>query len=332
MSDQDLHNNYAELISRYLSGNASDLEVQELETWVLASPDHKAQFIAFKKAWILSGMEQNAPAVNVAEWWNKTSAELFDETAIVALPKRRNQRWWLQIAAALVALVAVALWMIWSPGNQKALQIVAADEVKNIDLPDGSNIHLNQASSIHYTTTGPDAQRKVVLEGDAFFDVARDEAHPFIVHAQEIEIEVLGTSFYVDSRPGQAEIQVIVQTGTVAVRYDSSEVILQANEKAVLKKGSGELIKQANEDPNYLSIKTKALTFDSSSLEAVVFALNRHFKADISLAIADVENCKISATYEDKPLEAILLIIEKTLGIQSRREGSKIILTGEACR
>ncbi|MFT5167207.1 MAG: transmembrane sensor [Saprospiraceae bacterium] len=332
MQEREQHSKYSDLISSYLSGNASDREVRELEAWVLAAPENKQQFIASKKTWMLSGMKQNEQPVNVEQFWKETSEKLFKEAQVVDIRLKRSRRSWLAIAATVAVLIVAGVWMFRNGGETSPMIVRSDNQTKSVDLPDGSVITLNQSSSLSYVISKNETKRKVSLEGDAFFEVARDEVHPFIIDAQGVEIEVLGTSFYVDARDGQAEIQVIVNSGSVAVRSGNKEVILAVNEKAVFNKKTGELIKGGNDDPNFMSITSNALVFNQTKLEEVVFALNRQFKAEISFGNDLLKNCELTATYKDKSLEAILKIIEGTLtGIEVKQTGQKVVLKGTSC-
>ena len=329
MSDQGLNEKMINLATRYLSGNTNSEEIRELEAWVLAKPDNKRQFIALKKAWMLTGIEQNDQAIDVDKLWEQTSDQLFSkdekeesETVFLRPP-------WLRYAASFAILI-IAAFLIWQfIARDNTMIVKATDSSKSFELYDGSRVKLNQASSLTFAVDKD--KRKAILSGNAFFDVERDEDIPFVIQTQNIEIEVLGTSFYVDSREDELEIQVIVQSGSVAVRYGSQETILSADEKAVFQKEGRRLVKQENDDPNYLSLKTNVLDFENSRLSDVIFAINRQFNSDISLDIKDFSNCEITAIFDNKTLEAIITVIEKTLGIEAVEQGGEIVLSGDKC-
>lgn len=332
MSDQQPHTDYPELIARYLSGNATDAEVRQLEDWVLADPDHKTQFTAFKKAWLLGGMQDTPPAIDVDRLWAQTSQHLKDtpqEARVRPLPTRNR---WLRVAAAVVVLAGVSVWALLNFGGKSAMSVSTTDQTEDFALSDGTQVTLNQYSDVVYEPDKATQQRRLQLTGDAFFDVNRDESRPFIIDAAGVEIEVLGTSFYVDARDDQPEVQVIVQSGTVAVRAPGQEqVVLQAEQKAVFRKAEGSLTAGANDDPNYLAIKTDTLIFDDSPLEEVIFALNRQFHVNIESQITDSSNCGLDTSYEKYPLNDILDLLAATLQIQVERQGSRIILSGAGC-
>lgn len=335
MSDQESHNYHFELISKYLSGNASAPEIKELETWVMAAPENKERFIAFKKAWLLTGMEQNAQEVDVDQAWNQANQQLFETAKVVPIKKDNTRRRWLQIAAAIAVLIAASIWVYQNNFTEKVFLVETNTTIKDFDLSDGSHITLNKASSLRFEAVDEENKtRNVQLEGDAFFDVARDEAHPFIIKTQGLEIEVLGTSFYVDSRKEQEEVQVIVEEGSVAVRIGQEEKVLTANEKAIFKKEEKALNKEANTDPNFQFLKTNTLTFNNSNLEEIVFALNRQFNTTISIQVPNPSTCIYGSniSFKEESLEIISQVIASGLGIEVKKEDNQILFTGAGCK
>ena len=327
MDKPDLHIYFQNLSTKYLSGNASDAEVTELEDWVLADPKNKEQFKAYKKAWMLTGMNDKK-LVNTNKAWKETAGKTFNQPKVVPIKPKHSRRKWLAIAASITLLAAAGLWMLQNNNTPVPLFVETSSDTQTINLSDGSQITLNQSSKLTYTLAEKEAKRQVDLTGDAFFEVARDESKPFIIQTQDVEIEVLGTSFYVDARPNQSEIQVIVKSGKVAVRSGASEQILTANEKAIFQKNSKVLTKTKNEDVNYLSLKDKNLVFENSTFEDLVFSLNRHFNSKITIEEESLKTCAHSGTYKNKSLETILKILESSHSIQSNKNGQKIVLEG----
>lgn len=320
---------YIELIPRYLSGNASDSEVKLLEEWVLSSAENKATFLAFKKAWILSGMKAGGVQVDAVQEWQALSTQLFPEAKTIALPPRRT--FFLRIAAAVAVLLVAVFLMVQYLGGGDYMELATQNQIEENLLPDGSQISMNQYSSVVYAPRRDKQYRRVELSGDAFFEVERDTARPFVIQAHDLEIEVLGTAFYVDAREDQPEVQVIVQSGTVSVKAGDARVVLNAGEIGIYDKASGALSKQTNEDQNYMAWKTDVLIFEQTTLERVVFDLNRKFHARISISNPELNTCELTATYEGKSLEAILKIIEKTLNIKAVQKDEEIIFTGKSC-
>lgn len=339
MPDQELHKDQTELILRYLSGNATDAEVQQLETWVLAAPKNKRQFVNLKKAWMLSGMQEDDQEVDLDQNWKQISEQLFESSKVVDLPRRSYRNRWLRIAAAIALVTVASIGILLRLGGEKPMTVATVDIVRSFELPDGSLITLDQSSSLTYTPIeankelGTAAQRQVTLQGEAFFEVARAEDRPFLIRSGELEVEVLGTSFYLDAREAAAAMQVIVESGTVAVRVETADTItLEAGEKAIYQKEERQLTTLSNDNPNYDLKNLNILIFEESRLEEVAFALSRRFNVDISIGgIENSGNCILTTTFDDAPLDDILLFLEATWGITAERSGGIIFLSGSAC-
>ncbi|MEL7426475.1 MAG: FecR domain-containing protein [Bacteroidota bacterium] len=327
MEAQNQHDYPSSLMLKYLSGNTTAAETAELEQWVLASPENKKQFIDFKKAWILSGIQAAAP-IDVDAQWKQTTEQLFGGAKTRPLNKRKGRRRWLQVAAAVVVLVVSTALLYQQFRQPEAYFAQATTSSLPLDLSDGSRVTLNQASSIRFLAESENGQRQVELQGDAFFDVARNEELPFVIQAQNVEVEVLGTSFYVDSREEQAEVQIMVESGRVAVRAAGQEVILNANDQAVFDKASNTLRKQANTDEHYQALKSGELVFEDTPMEEAAFALSRYYNVNLVIGSEELKNCPITSTFKNKSLSAVLRILEASFGIQSREEDDRIVLTG----
>lgn len=323
-----------ELAIKYLSGSASDAEMKELEDWVVSDPANRDHFIQLKQAWIWSGLNQKTVAVDEAPAWDTIQKALQVQTPTTTSSSRKVYPLpgrWFSVAAALALVVASAIWILTGldPGS---LDLIAQHEPVEKILPDGSKVILNRQAILSYEFDKVSGTRKATLEGDAFFDVARDEAHPFVIMTQEIMVQVLGTSFYVDGRPGEDEVTVIVESGEVSVGKKGQKVLLKAGEQSVYEKASSQLTRRPNSDQNYKGWISNTLQFEKMQLDEVIEVLNRHYHAKITLATPSLKDCEWTATLRDKSLEATIRIVENTLGLEANHQDDQIILSGEGCQ
>lgn len=330
---ENIHIDYYELIAKYLSGNADSGEVKTLEEWVLASEENKNQFMALKKAWILTGFSNCQKPVNAdKEWKSFTSkTKISDNVTNLKIRQRYNFRYLARYAAVLIFIIASAIGLYRFFNTDKPTTIITQKSKMTDNLPDGTQVTLNHNSAISYSLSVNRKSRNVELKGEAFFDVIRDTNRVFKVQAEEITVEVLGTEFYVDAREDQPQITVIVHSGTVAVKSESEEIILNANEVGFYEKESRILLKSQNTDVNYMSWNTGVLIFEKTDLERVVYDLNRKFNSNIKIGNQELKSCRITATFDNKSLDAIIKIIEKTLKIKSIVRDGEILLTGDGC-
>lgn len=335
---EEQHNiNYFQLIPRYLSGNITDQEIKLLEEWVLASSENKEHFNSFKKAWILAGVNKINKSIDINKEWEKISEKVFNsnKSKIHQIESESISKfrigYFVRVAAAVVLLFVTSFWVYNNLINDNLTDVTAYTSIEEAVLPDGSSVSINQNSTISYPEVNNKKHRLVELKGDAFFEVVRDTNQSFIVSTDEIEIEVLGTSFYVDARKNLNQIMVIVKSGSVAVKSQNAKVILSTNEVGVYDRINRTLIKEKNDNVNYLAWKTGLLLFEKSTLEEVVFDINRKFNSKITIGNSSIKTCEITATFDNKSLDSIIKIIEKTLKISTVKKGEKIVFVGQSC-
>ncbi len=324
MKEEQYHDDPLLLISKYLNEEATAAEVAELEAWVLASPENRAQFREVQRAWALAGTSENRLGVDAEQEWEKIKPLIQSNARVVALPRRRT--WWrVASVAAAVVLIFSAYWLL-GPTATSELALAAAAQIEAERLPDGSQVTLNQFAQVRYREAA--GQRRGELAGDAFFDVQRDTERPFLITTDVLTVEVLGTSFYVDARTAAGETQVVVQSGRVAVRTAEREMVLEAGEMAIYDKARRNLRKAADADPYALAWQSDSLVFDATPLDRVVLALQRKFHRPIALRNPQLVRCKLTTDLTGLDLEAILRILAATLQLEVQREGEKVWLDG----
>jgi len=160
-------------------------------------------------------------------------------------PRRRARTAWYWAAAVLL----IAAGILFSRKDHPATgtrdvatlhwlqQTTHPTEKSIITLPDGTRITLNSATALRYPESFGDSIREVYLNGEAFFDVARDPIHPFIIHADKMNIRVLGTSFNVKSYQGESLSEATLINGSIEVTLNdrpSDRIILKPKEKLVV--------------------------------------------------------------------------------------------------
>ena len=223
---------------------------------------------------------------------------------------------------------AVIPWLISeSPKGQKSL----------LTLADGSRIYLNSASSISYPETFKADEREVVLSGEAFFEVTKDEKRPFIVRSGNITTRVLGTSFNVQAFNGK-DIHVTVASGTVQVESNKNPVgkafdyvILSPNEQVVYNAGTG-LVTKTVDSARFMAWKNQTLYFENSALEEVATQLERWYNVSIGFNNEKIKYCRITGQYKDMDVRSVLKSIQYMYRIDYVfSDQNNIMLSGKGC-
>lgn len=171
----------------------------------------------------------------------------------------------------------------------------------------------------------------MTLEGEAFFTVAHDAAHPFIVTGGDVNIKVLGTEFNVRTNAGNNSVSVVLEKGKVSVYLKGEEnknVLLTPGEQALVDINTGKIETSVNTDPNYKAWITRELVFNNSSLSTVAETLQRVYGKEIRLAGRDMTDCLLTATFKDQPLSEVLEVISATLGTSVTIKDNVIYLDG----
>ncbi len=239
-----------------------------------------------------------------------------------------------RIAAALVvgALLLVSGYEVFyqSSGNKKMVEISATNQIlKSFILPDGSEVSLNTDTKIKYPEQFAENTREVIIEGEAFFQVKPNKYKPFIIHAGNAQIKVLGTSFNVNAYPAKKSLEVIVETGKVQVLIETTEnneLILTPGEKGILVYSANSLLKSTNLNTNFLAWKTRNLIFKATSLSEVIENLEKVYNVKIQLADPKLNDLLLTAQFNDYPLDFILKVIETTFEIEAKEENGQYIL------
>lgn len=199
-------------------------------------------------------------------------------------------------------------------------------EVKNILLPDSSNVTLNSNSTIKFPAEFTSAERKVSLEGEAVFDILPNDAQPFIVQTSTSAVKVLGTIFDIKAYEEDQFLMVTVLSGKVQVNLDSEQALLEKNQQLKVAKATGNFEKLTVDASKFLSWTDGRLYFYRTPIREVINILNRHYPhLDIELSEGDYSNL-ISGEHDNTSAESILTSIIYSTGMKYRKENNKIIL------
>lgn len=357
MQNDEQHKDLRADIVRYLAGEMSEQEVaafvQQLET------DHELQqlYEAYRKVWdgVDHIREQDAYDLD-AEWARMERLVDFDEEQTAGLRgvqsdgsgltkkvgsgvKQAGMRSIrtnvLRIAAVLlIGLAGISGFFIlrYLASYEK---VMVAESTGSVSLEDGTEVTLNQGSVIRYSMEDRSDRRRVILKGEAFFEVARDTARPFVIEAGSALVEVLGTSFNVEAYKERSTIEVTVRSGLVSMAVKgsgSNQLILHKGNKGIYDKKTGtlELIESAGS--NDFAWKTMELNFSQAPLSEVVSAINEAYRTGIEIGNPALRECPITVSFSKQDLSTVIQVLVNTLDLRMERENGNIVLTGEGCR
>lgn len=190
-------------------------------------------------------------------------------------------------------------------------------------LSDGTKVWVNAESSLRYPETFGDT-RELMLTGEAYFEVAKDPARPFIVHVGDNSVEVLGTHFNVSSYE-KDKLYTTLAEGKVKVSHDGQSVILNPNEQAIIEPGiSGIEIREVDAFL-YTSWINGRYEFRDTQLESIVAQLSRWYDVDIRFADDSLKHKRFAGViYRDEELGFAIKIIERVANVRFVRDNNMI--------
>jgi transmembrane sensor len=310
------------LLDRYLNGNASSEERKLLDQFFDSYRDQHpniADINAGVKEEILNDLRK------------KTDA------GIKIIPIRRRGVW-LAVAAS-VSIVIVAGYFLFNRYSSTttdsaiAIRTIEYNTIRGqkaqVELPDGTRVKLNSNSHISYPEKFDSDTREVSLKGEAYFDVTHDAAKPFIVHSGETSTRVLGTSFNVNANTSAVTVTLV--HGKVNVSTATHNTTLSPNQQATVISGSKNINTKNVDVSGYTAWADNRLIFEDMKLEEAFIILENWYNVDINITNEAIDDCVVTAKYENESLENVLNSFRFMLKIDYTINNRVVTITGKGC-
>jgi ferric-dicitrate binding protein FerR (iron transport regulator) len=299
----------------YISKTADIATIEKIEQWK-SSNDFNSKLYAQIES-IYKTTENNNPSVNTAK-------NNFFKTINIEESKSYSWKNVFKYAAIFIFSVSTITYtyLQLSSKNQQVLVETNFGEQKQIALSDGSVVWLNASSKFSYNSETP---RKVYLEGEAFFEVAKDKKHPFVVSTKDYFVKVLGTSFNVKSYLENTFTETVLFTGKVEITSNKQfkdKILMLPNDKVTFFRNSGEIVKSKVESiKSSTAWKEGRIEFKNKSFKEIANDLSIQFNIKISFKNERISNSKFTGSFDKStPIDDIL----ETLKLSKHFEYKKI--------
>lgn len=313
-----MENEHTELIIGYLQGNLSEEETELFYGWVNESASNKELFFEIKAMYDAGTFLGNA--LNIDQSWLRL------------LNKKKNSQsrrftLWYQIGSyAAVALIAVAISSVFffSSGdtdNGLYSRYIGGDglEADVVELPDGTQVSLGSKTTFHYDKDFGKKQRVVYLEGEAYFDVAKQKDKPFIVKTKEQDIEALGTKFNVMAYPLDSLVVTTLLEGSVRLTTlgIDRQAILQPNQQFVYNRNRKSISLNRVDAQQYTSWITGYYYFSEKTLESILDRLSHVYGAQFTIQSKALNKRTFTGTfYRGESIKDIMEVINLSVPIK----------------
>lgn len=318
------------ILETYLA-NAVPSQVRDaFSRWFVAREDFSEKDDALSDIWdqmALSKDEYQAPD-SLAD-----AATLLKRAEALEKPqlKLRRQRifaYALSSVAACLSFAAILLWTVG--GGTQSIYVSPADAKVEFTLPDGTRVWLNHSSSLSYKGKLDGRRRMVNLQGEAFFDVAKDEKHPFIVQTSSMDVTVLGTRFTM-SAYGDKECAVYLESGRVCVSSPAfGEEFMLPGECVSYNPMTGKMSHHQETAFHHTSWINDRLEFRNSSLKDIVTSLEHWYNVEIEFdGKLNSDDVHLSMTVHNEPIGEILDAMARIARVKISSKGSMYTISME---
>lgn len=363
MSDKLENEKIWNLMAKKMAGEITHEEEEELRMLLqehsyvsyvdeMLANDWKDSYNYYHPAKVVSLFEQHQQRlVNVIEEENGTE-ELVEEP--VKQGKLRSM--WRYAAAACIAVALFATWQWWPSAAVNKTDTVYEQQLvtqkgsrSQIVLPDGSKVWLNAGSTLDYPKQFNGKTRAVQLQGEAYFEVAKNANQPFIVHTKTFDIKVLGTGFNVRAYPNEDSAITSLIHGSVEVITGGKEkrsILLKPNEKITLATTiTAQQLTEKTDVPETVLLDVvpekmmliddsvqqetawvnNKLAFKKTPLAKVAQELENWFGTEIRFRNEEKKKLNFTGVFEKESLDEILQILELTKTAHYKKDSSGII-------
>lgn len=202
-----------------------------------------------------------------------------------------------------------------------------------LQLSDGTLVHLNSGTTLKYPVKFIAGEnRQVFLDGEAFFDVAKDKKHPFIVNADNLNVRVLGTHFNVSNYPEDAATDVVLVEGSVGMYNTNQEfnadknTILKPGYKGSFNKGNATILTKPVITDIYTSWINGGLTFRNMTFKNIITKLERRYNVTIINKNEKLANEKFNASFKEESIENVMSYFNDIHGINYTIKNNQILI------
>ena len=196
-----------------------------------------------------------------------------------------------------------------------------------VTLADGTIVWLNSCTRLRYPLDFKGDVREVFLEGEAYFEVAKDAKHPFVVRTADVDVRVLGTRFNLSAYEDDALVSTTLEEGSVEVSTPLGKQVIRPNEQLVFNVKEGKVDCRDVDASVYSAWKDRMFIFEDETLERIMKRLQMWYDVEVFFSSEEVKSCRFTGDlkrYDD--FSRIVRMIEEVAGVSIQINGNCIII------
>jgi len=322
-----------DIINKYLTGQCTEEELVEVNTWMKESEENARQLFRMEEIYHLGKFNQYADGQRMARAEKQLYKKLDEEKGKQNKILRMHR--WMRYAAAIAVILVIgggAGYWFYQSGTDQQMMVAVANEgiVKEVVLPDGTKVRLNNSAILKYPREFSEKERNVHLEGEAYFEVTKNRHKPFTIQSDAMRVRVLGTrfNFKCDKRCRIAEATLIEGEIEVKGNKEEGQIILAPGQRAELNKNNGRLtVKQVDAKMDAVW-HDNLIPFQKADIFTITKALERFYDVKIILSPDIQSNKTYSGVLKRKSdIESVLKSLQNSIPIDYKIVGSNIFIS-----
>lgn len=324
------------LLDRFMRGETSPEEEQQLLAWFREVDSQEDILTFYRQRWHESATKEISEEVQLRMFNQIRDRINTDKTVLQKNDRKQNRRRllrWGQYAAAVILCVVVGitshLYTRQSMAEVKEYMVEAEKGQRaSVTLPDGTKVWLNSHTQIIYNTNYGVEDRVVDLRGEAYFEVAKDKEHRFIVKAGGLDIEALGTTFNVKAYKEDDDVIATLFSGSIRATAGKLSAVLSPAQQVAFSRKSETLVVDSPENIAYASMwRDNELAFKGETLNDIAIRLNRLYNVQIEFKSEKIKQYRFSGVIKNNSLDNVFEIISLTSPIMYESLGDTILLS-----
>lgn len=331
---------FTELLAKKLSGAITADELAEFNRLVTGNTSFQKEYEAIRSYWT----QDDEPYENIVGIFDdiKKRAGIAETAAekgnIRELNKTERAFPWFRTIAAAVAVIAISVCVYFVKTRSVQEEDIAQLQTKwgstaQVKLPDGTMVTLNSLSVLKYSKHFNGKTREVYLNGEGYFDVARDHQHPFIVHTEKTSIKVLGTAFNLKSYTNDAQFEATLFRGSIQATLNNDptvNILLKPSDKLIVNASGYQLTKETYADHSNTNAETAwinhKLIFKNEPFNLLANNLVRKYGLNIVFKDNGLKSIRLSGEFENENIEQVLLSLQVVTKFNYKVSGNTIYI------
>ena len=321
-----------DIIIKVLLNEATQSEVNDLETWINENPVNRQKFLELQRTWSTLEVERAVSAEAIRKDWIAISQRLDQSENISTRGKVRLLLINVSKIAAVLLIGSLGYFIPSLLMNHDSMPSYTSITVPNgskteIVLPDSSKVLLNAGSTLRYPGSFMNGLREVYLEGEAFFNIKHNADQKFLVNTKEVTIKVYGTSFNVMSYSDALTTETTLEEGKIGItinsdkRENATEILMEPDQQAIWYNAHSSsqkeiIIKKGIDVGMYTAWKDGILIIKSEALKDLAVKLERRYGVKILFGDEEVKAIRFTGTLKNETVEQVMELIRLVSNVE----------------